>query len=191
MISHLFCNGPALYIKKFRLLFVQKSPLFFFFAKSWLLFVQKSPLFFFFAKSWFLFLQKSPLSFFFAKSWLLFVQKSPLSFFIAKQVFRTKYGILIASKKPYPVELPYFATPSVFMLLLFLCFYCFYAFTVFMLLLFFCNLTLLFVNGSGIHAASHTRQRVNIAVLSNNCSGVQHRAAAHLYLVANHGAEFL
>ena len=64
MISHLFCNGPALYIKKFRLLFVQKSLL----------------------------------SFFFAKSWLLFVQKSPLSFFIAKQVFRTKYGILIASK---------------------------------------------------------------------------------------------
>ena len=174
MISHLFCNGPALYIKKFRLLFVQKSPLSFFFAKSWFLFVQKSPLFFFFAKSWFLFVQKSPLSFFFAKSWLLFVQKSPLSFFIAKQVFRTKYGILIASKKPYPVELPYFATPSFFMLLLF-----------------FCNLTLLFVNGSGIHAASHTRQRVNIAVLSNNCSGVQHRAAAHLYLVANHGAEFL
>ena len=119
-------------------------------------------------------MQKSPLFFFFAKSWLLFVQKSPLSFFIAKQVFRTKYGILIASKKPYPVELPCFATPSFFMLLLF-----------------FCNLTLLFVNGSGIHAASHTRQRVNIAVLSNNCSGVQHRAEAHLYLVANHGAEFL
>lgn len=62
---------------------------------------------------------------------------------------------------------------------------------VFTALPFFCHLSQSLVDGFFTDAASHAGQRVDIGFPSNDRSRIQHRAAAHLHLVSQHGAYLL